>query len=521
VLGSGWDDGVFALSMEANRAVDAGLAGGVSPQLLALLLGAGVVSSVNPCSAAALPAVAASVAALAQDRAGALAQAFAFALGSGTVLAGLGLAASLLGERAALLEQGPMQLAFPLVAVLMGLGLLEVLPIRFPGARGSPQLPQGVPKELQGFSLGVLSAAGSSPCATPVLVTVVSYLAANPQGPVASGAMLSAYALGYSLPLAVISAFAGAMPWLQQGSRLGPLIGGAGLLFVGTSLLLGRLGASVSPQVSLVLAASLVMGCLVRGVIEASFTTDPAQVSLVTPVVGEPGVYRYQPAHVGAAGAAGAAGSAADSVGTEAVGSRIVSLSVGQEGYKRRRVAALGAIFLGAGLSGAASKSQLDAVEESPEALIRNMGLRSPPLRAALQSGKPVVVDFSATWCPDCLLLAPNLRDLEREFGSAVQFVTLDVSSMTPKAGSAWSDRRFDETRSWAREFGVDGIPHLAFIDSRGKVLTALVGNLPYEIIRANILSLRDGQAELPFVMYDAFKGSRSLEFPPDEDAFA
>jgi len=498
--------------MEANKAVDAGLlADGMSPQLLVLLFGAGVVSSVNPCSAAALPAVAASIAALARDGAGALAQGVAFAFGSGSVLALLGLSASVLGERAALLQQnGPLQLVFPGVAILMGLGLLGALPLRLPGATGPPKLPPGVPRELQGFLLGALSAAGSSPCATPVLVTVVSFLATNPQGVAGSAALLFAYALGYTAPVALISSFAGALPWLQQGSELGPLIGGMGLLAVGTELLVSRLGDGLGLESAF--ALSIAMAATTAALVAAlgffrpqqpAAAARPMEVS-ITPVDAEPGVYRYTP--VAATGST----ATADSTATVAIAGGGGLLDDG-------RRTALAAVCLGSAVSGASAKSQLDAAEASPEYFIRDAARRSPKLAEALRSGRPTVVDFSASWCVDCLKVAPSMHEFEQKYAGPLQFVTVDLSALSPAAPQeVWSDRANVETLAWSQQFGVDAIPHVAFVTGDGRVLTALVGNIPEDVVRANILALRDGKDELPFVMYDAFKGRRALELPPE-----
>jgi len=51
-----------------------------------------------------------------------------------------------------------------------------------------------------------------------------------------------------------------------------------------------------------------------------------------------------------------------------------------------------------------------------------------------LKSKVPVVVDFSAPWCGPCRLMAPVLKDLSKEFGGKVKFVTVDVDRCTHTA---------------------------------------------------------------------------------------
>ena len=53
-------------------------------------------------------------------------------------------------------------------------------------------------------------------------------------------------------------------------------------------------------------------------------------------------------------------------------------------------------------------------------------------LPKALKSGKPLVVDFAADWCPDCQQMAPVLLELKQQLGRDVEFVTLDVSYAAP-----------------------------------------------------------------------------------------
>jgi thioredoxin 1 len=44
---------------------------------------------------------------------------------------------------------------------------------------------------------------------------------------------------------------------------------------------------------------------------------------------------------------------------------------------------------------------------------------------------KPVLVDFSATWCEPCVLLDEILTDLEKRLGSKVRIIKLDADEQT------------------------------------------------------------------------------------------
>lgn len=60
-----------------------------------------------------------------------------------------------------------------------------------------------------------------------------------------------------------------------------------------------------------------------------------------------------------------------------------------------------------------------------------------------LQSEKPVLVDFWATWCPPCRMIAPVVEDLATEFGEQVTVLKMDI----------------DENPQTPRQLGIMSIP--------------------------------------------------------------
>lgn len=204
---------------------------------------AGLLTSLTPCMLSMLPLTISYIGGYEnKSRAAAALTSTWFALGLATTLAGLGITAAFLGQ-----IYGQVGIGLPIVvsvlAILMGLNLLEVLPLQLPASAGlewiSTDLSPGVRAYLIGLTFGVVA----SPCSTPVLATLLAWVATT-QDVVLGGVLLLSYTAGYVAPLILAGTFTAAIRKLlelrQWSSWITPT-SGAILIGFGVFSLLSRL----------------------------------------------------------------------------------------------------------------------------------------------------------------------------------------------------------------------------------------------------------------------------------------
>ena len=90
-----------------------------------------------------------------------------------------------------------------------------------------------------------------------------------------------------------------------------------------------------------------------------------------------------------------------------------------------------------------------------------------------MESALPVVVDFWATWCPPCRMIAPLLEQIAAEYEGRALVCKVDV----------------DNNQALAQRFSVRSIPTLLFIKG-GAVSDQVVGALPKDQIAARLNAL-------------------------------
>jgi cytochrome c biogenesis protein CcdA len=166
---------------------------------------AGVLSSASPCVLATIPLVVGFVGGYADgDRMKAFRYSLSFVIGLSLTFTAFGAAAGLLGTMFGTLG-GPWYLIAGAIALVMGGQMMGLYEIRLPVRRDFKPKQGGM---VGSFLLGLFFGVVSSPCATPVLVVLLTLVAGK--GQVLYGiALLFCYAIGHCLLMLFAGTFTG------------------------------------------------------------------------------------------------------------------------------------------------------------------------------------------------------------------------------------------------------------------------------------------------------------------------
>jgi thioredoxin 1 len=91
-----------------------------------------------------------------------------------------------------------------------------------------------------------------------------------------------------------------------------------------------------------------------------------------------------------------------------------------------------------------------------------------------IASGKPVMVDFGATWCGPCKALAPRVEELEKEYEGRVMIGTADV----------------DECSDLAAQFRIRNVPTVLFFKGSDQPVDKSVGLVAKETLAEKLNAL-------------------------------
>ncbi len=122
--------------------------------------------------------------------------------------------------------------------------------------------------------------------------------------------------------------------------------------------------------------------------------------------------------------------------------------------------------------------------------------LRGEPFTLSEQRGKPVVMNFWATWCPPCRAEIPFFQEAARKYNGQVAVIGVDdgepadlVSSFVGEMGMTYPIP-LDEDSAVSRQYRVNSLPTTYFIDGEGVIRHIHIGIISNAVLEERIAQL-------------------------------
>jgi cytochrome c biogenesis protein CcmG/thiol:disulfide interchange protein DsbE len=153
--------------------------------------------------------------------------------------------------------------------------------------------------------------------------------------------------------------------------------------------------------------------------------------------------------------------------------------------------AVFGVLFVGLGKNPAEIRSPLIG-RPAPEFALREVGTQDT-VDLSKYRGKPLVVNFWATWCGPCWEEHPVLVANARTLAPNVQFLGVvfqdkeeTILNFLQQRGAAYPTL-VDDRGKTAIAYGVGGVPESFFIDANGVIRAKYAGPMSPDILRENL----------------------------------
>lgn len=128
----------------------------------------------------------------------------------------------------------------------------------------------------------------------------------------------------------------------------------------------------------------------------------------------------------------------------------------------------------------ATAAAQLDVGTKAPAAEVFTLDGAAVNL-SSLFGEKPVLIEFWATWCPQCKKLEPQMEAAAKKYADRVTFVAVAVSAnQTPARVKAYAERHdmpmtflFDTKGNATGAYDVFATSTIVIVDSSGTIVYA------------------------------------------------
>jgi thiol:disulfide interchange protein DsbD len=404
----------------------------------AVVFAGGLLTAMTPCVYPLIPiTVSVFGARKAEGRGKALVLTSSYIVGMGVVFSGLGVLAAKTGQAFGSMLGSPV--------VVTGLALFLLLLATSMFGAFELALPQGLQQRLNSvggagvtgaFLMGSVSGFLAAPCTGPVLTGLLAFVAKS-QSTVLGAALLFIYALGIGVPFFLIGVFTVRLPrggvWMEWVKSV------LGIVLVALAISYLKDGFPV-------------LGGAVKGLGEQLGHTPGAAIAAVLAVLG---------VLLGAIHLSFKDGARDFTLKGFGVALVVVALVLRGGAMDAKSVGALWVSLHWV------EPPQAPSFEWHAVLPAKGSGFSSESfeqvLARARHEGRPVMVDFFADWCAAC-------KELDRETYPSPEVIQESGRFVTVKVDATSSNDALD---ALMERFGIEGLPTVAFISSRGELLPA------------------------------------------------
>jgi thiol-disulfide isomerase/thioredoxin len=150
---------------------------------------------------------------------------------------------------------------------------------------------------------------------------------------------------------------------------------------------------------------------------------------------------------------------------------------------KKKTLAYLGILALAASGVTQAQDLGIDVGAKAPAVTVHALNGKTVDLNNYI--GKvPVLIEFWATWCPNCRELMPTLIETEKKYGKRVKFIAIAVAiNQSPEKVRRWlaahplpHDTFYDTEGKAAGAFDAPATSYVVVLDKTGRVVYTGLG---------------------------------------------
>lgn len=114
--------------------------------------------------------------------------------------------------------------------------------------------------------------------------------------------------------------------------------------------------------------------------------------------------------------------------------------------------------------------------------------------------GKPIVLNFWASWCGPCVNEMPSLQKAYEEYGNEVEFIIVNLTGWEQDStdGKYYISYKgytfpayYDLKGTASQIYGFDSIPQTFFIDKEGNIASRHVGTISYSRLESEIEKIK------------------------------